>query len=148
MRASFLSGISKYLPLIDNKEPQNKSNENKSIIQFYFIKLSVMLLDNSPRISAVSSRIKDEGESIINAKSKVVKRIKTTENNLLKQFNIDTKQNYSFDQLIKVFNKVIEMLYSFADTHIRGLKRPVKKKKKLNLLKDYHILDLQQSLSI
>lgn len=51
-------------------------------------------------------RMKDRIEEKLSAKSKIVKRIKGTENMLLKQWQIDPKENHSLPQLITIFNKV------------------------------------------
>ncbi len=44
MRGNFLAGIVNYVNLIESNETERVSNENKSIIEFYFIKLSLMFL--------------------------------------------------------------------------------------------------------
>lgn len=115
IRGNFLSGVVNYLNAIDSNQMAKIQNQNKSIIEFYFIKLSLMFLDKVSR-SILTTKVKSEAESRLSTKSNIVKRIKNTDNPLLKQFGIDTKQNYTLPQLIPIFNKVINLILSFADT--------------------------------
>lgn len=62
--------------------------------------------------SILASKVKSDAEGRLNTKSNIVKRIKSTDNRLLKQFEIDTKQNYTLPQLIPIFNKVCGYAYS------------------------------------
>ena len=73
-----------------------------------------MFLDKVSR-SILTTKVKSEAESRLGTKSNIVKRIKNTDNRLLKQFDIDTKQNYTLPQLIPIFNKVKNLILSFVD---------------------------------
>lgn len=76
--------------------------------------------------------MKDRLDEKLHAKSKIVKRIKGTENLLLKQWQIDPKENHSLPQLIAIFNKVNKPLYSYADMLTRASKKLAKNQIELN----------------
>jgi hypothetical protein len=85
MRGNFLSGIVNYVNLIESNEAPKIENENKSIVEFYFIKLSLMFLDKVSK-SILISKVRSEAEGRLSTKSNIVKRIKNSDNRLLKQF--------------------------------------------------------------